>query len=96
MDGEAERSIRIVEYREEVIGLFNSLLQHLRSRGIHLPSEATPREIQRRVLADNSDVDEAHLDKVVRCFEEADYSLHTIGRRQYEAMYLSRRAVLGE
>ncbi|MCX6000826.1 MAG: DUF4129 domain-containing protein, partial [Chloroflexi bacterium] len=96
MDGKAERGIRIVDYRAEVIGLFNSLLQHLRSRGIDIPSEATPREIQRRVLAGNNDVDEAHLEKVVRCFEEADYSLHTIGRCQYEAMYLSRRAVLGE
>ncbi|GAF83517.1 unnamed protein product, partial [marine sediment metagenome] len=91
-----ERLIRIVDYREEIISLFNWLLQRWRSQGIDIPSEATPREIQQIVLSAKMGINEKLLDRIVGCFEETDYSEHLIERRHYEVMYLSQQALLSE
>jgi len=91
-----ERLIMIADYREEIIGLFNSLLERLQSQGIDVRLEATPREIQQRLLSARIGIDERLLDRIVGCFEEADYSQHPIGRRHYEVMYLSQQALFGK
>jgi transglutaminase-like putative cysteine protease len=91
-----ERLIKIADYREEIIGLFNSLLQRLQSQGIGIRLGATPREIQQRLLSAQIEIDERLLDQIVGCFEEADYSQHPIGRHHYEVMYLSQQALFGE
>jgi hypothetical protein len=91
-----ERLIKIADYREEIIRLFNSLLQRLQSQGIGVRLEATPREIQQRLLSARIEIDERLLDQIVGCFEEADYSQHPIVRHHYEVMYLSQQALFGE
>ncbi len=45
-----ERVIRIVDYREEIVGVFNSLLQRFQATGTPMPDEATPRELEARLL----------------------------------------------
>jgi len=91
-----ERQIKIVDYREEIVSLFKSLQEQLRSRGADIPVEATPREIQHIILESEPAIDESGLDSLVACFEEADYSEHPIGRQHYEMMYLSWKAALSE
>jgi hypothetical protein len=61
----------------------------LRLRGIDIAPEATPREVERQVLAVRPEVPKAALNKSICCFEEADYSLHPVSRLNYEDMYLA-------
>ncbi len=47
----AERAIRIVDYREEIVGLYIYLKDWFNHKGLTFPLEATPREIQEIVTA---------------------------------------------
>jgi hypothetical protein len=89
----ARRTIRIVDYREEIVHLFRALVNWFRGIGIELDAELTPREIQRRVLDAGARVPEGPLDRAVSCFEEADYSLHPVDRGSYEDMYLAQAEI---
>ena len=89
---EKKRLIRIVDYREEIISLFNSFLAYLQSQGIQISKNETPRETQRKVLKARK-VGEDELEKVVRCFEEAQYSTHFIERKHYVTMFHSLNQV---
>ena len=89
---EKKRLIRIVDYREEIISLFNSFLAYLQSQGIQVSKNETPRETQRKVLQAGK-VGEDELEKVVRCFEEAQYSTHYIERKHYVIMFHSLNQV---
>lgn len=90
----AHRLLRVVDYREEVVGLYNSLLERARGRGLEIPREATPRDVQ-RIIGEGEGADPDALERVVALFEEAEYSLHPIGRRHYEEMYLAQARLLG-
>ncbi|RLI23979.1 hypothetical protein DRO58_08010, partial [Candidatus Bathyarchaeota archaeon] len=83
-----ERDIRIVDYREEVINLFNSIFDLLRSKGVDISEETTPREFQKAVIDSFSGVNRRALDEFISLFEVAEYSLHPVGRREYEKTYL--------
>lgn len=83
------QSIRIVDYREEIVALFKTILQWARAAGVNAPEDSTPREIEANVAAKLPTVDSEALGAVVRSFEEADYSLHPMTRKQYERMYLA-------
>jgi transglutaminase-like putative cysteine protease len=83
------RIMRIVDYREEVVDLYRRWLDDLRLRGIDPAQEATPREVERQLLAVRPEVPKAALNKSICCFEEADYSLHPVTRLNYEVMYLA-------
>lgn len=83
------RSIRIVDYREEIVGLFAALREWAGVCGVILPPESTPRSIETKLTRQLAGIDDISLDTLVRCFEEADYSIHRIGREQYEEAFLS-------
>jgi len=91
----AEREVRVVDYREEVVRMFNSVIASLREEGIDAKGDFTPREIQREAQARIKKIDGEALDELIGIFEVANYSLHEIGREEYEAAYLSSKAVLG-
>jgi transglutaminase-like putative cysteine protease len=89
----AERPLRIVDYREEIVSLFKTLTDWLLNIGIEFTLEATPREIQRAVQQSGSDIPVSALEDSVSCFEEADFSLHPISRNAYEKMYLAQQKI---
>ena len=82
-------SVRVVDYREEVVRLYNDSLQELRRNGLPLSPESTPREVEDLVRQKWDGGSEAHVGQMVDRFEEADYSLHEVHRDQYVRMYLS-------
>jgi len=86
----ATRPIRIVDYREEIVDLFNKLVEEFRGMGLAVSDEYTPRKIQYLALDAKMDIPEKPLDDAVTCFEEADYSLHSITRGHYVTMYLAQ------
>ncbi len=83
----AEIKIRIVDYDEEVIRLYNEFLRKLASFNIPVKNEMTAREIERLAL-DTNNFDSEPLREATTCFEKAEYSNHMIARRDYEMIYL--------
>ncbi|MBI2964949.1 MAG: DUF4129 domain-containing protein [Chloroflexi bacterium] len=82
--------LRIVDYRQEIVRLFNDFLGRHRSSA-RLGPGATPRDAE-AVLVNKALVsDQAALDVLVSAFEEADYSEHTISRAQFERAWRAWR-----
>ena len=84
----AEIKLRVVDYREEIISLYNEFLGKLASYGILARNEMTAREIESLILRMGDFSPEA-LCKVTALFEKAEYSIHSATRKDYEIMYLS-------
>ncbi len=82
----ASVDFRIVDFREEIVLLYNSFVAWAVNR---VPGSAgrTPRELESILTLSGIDLDFRALNVIVSRFEEADYSEHEIGRRHYEAMY---------
>lgn len=91
----AVRTITIVDYREEIVSLYSSLVGWATSKGVQLPVDATPRFLESRLVKELNGIDEKALDSFLWHFEEADYSTHSTGREQYEKAYLALAAVRG-
>ena len=90
------RSFRVVEFRQEIVRLYNTFVDWAVE---HLPGvsgQASPREVESMLVAAGLRLDQRALDDIISRFEEADYSEHPIARGQYEAMYRSWRAVVEE
>jgi hypothetical protein len=83
--------VRIVDYREEVVRLFNELYHRLCSQFETTTELATPREFLGTVGPYVPDGGDRLLDRVITIFEVANYSLHGIGRNDYVTSYLSIR-----
>jgi hypothetical protein len=83
--------VRIVDYREEVVRLFNELYHRLCSQFETTTELATPREFLGTVGPCVPDGGDRLLDRVITIFEVANYSLHGIGRNDYVTSYLSIR-----
>jgi len=84
----AEINLRVVDYGEENIRLYNEFLEKLASYNIHARNEMTVREIESLILR-TGDFDPKTLWKVTTWFEKAEYSNHPAARKDYEIMYLS-------
>jgi hypothetical protein len=89
----AEIKIRVVDYGEEIIRLYNEFLRKLGSYGIRVQDEMTAREIERLVL-NTGNFDSERLREATTCFEKAEYSNHLIARKDYEIIYLSLKRLL--
>ena len=87
------RNIRIVDYREEIIDLYNALINRLRGLDIDLSPEATPREVKDAVIKAQKNIPEEALNQAFSCFEEADYSIHPVKRKNYKTMYLAQKEI---
>jgi transglutaminase-like putative cysteine protease len=89
----SERRLRIVDYREEIVGLFKDLTTRLREFGVSFAQQATPREIQRAVLHWKEDIPVESLEYSISYFEEADFSTHAVSRDTYKKMYLAQKNI---
>ena len=90
------RSFHVVEFRAEIVRLYNAFVEWHRERVTGISDQATPREVESILVASGSPIDQKDLDQVISRFEEADYSEHPIARQQYEAMYRAWQSVVGE
>ena len=91
----ASRNLRIVDFREEIVRLYNAFLEWARSRAAGVTEQATPREVEALLVSQGLPISQKALDELISRFEEADYSEHHIARRHYEAMYRAWSAVVG-
>lgn len=85
----ASRIVRIVDYREEVVRLYNEMLAYLKTQGISLSVKMTVRDLVRHLEKTIPTLPGEVIDSLVSVFEEANYSLHPIGRSAYEKMFLA-------
>ena len=96
LSSSASRSFRVVEFRAEIVRLYNDFLEWSQVRVTGISDQATPREVESTLVTSGLPIDQRHLDEVISRFEEADYSEHPITRQQYESMYRAWRAVVGD
>ena len=82
-----ETELRIVDYREEIINLYNSVfLRWVANQGIDY-RDLTPVEIKYGLEDRGFKLDP--LSKITEIFILADYSLHDISREDFEEFYLA-------
>ena len=87
--------LRVVDFREEIVRLYNSFVAWAEPQ---VPPTAgrTPRELESVLAASGISMDFRTVAEIISRFEEADYSEHEIGRRQYESMYRAWYTITGE
>ena len=89
---EAERlhtriNIKIVDYREEIIRLFNNRFKEARERFERIKDNYTARELYNYLKEYHPKEAYEPLWALVSLFEEANYSLHVISRDHYTRFY---------
>jgi hypothetical protein len=87
--GNSRTSVSIVDYREEIVRMFNDMCRRFTSA-----DDLTPRELERSLGKEMSETKQRLLGAVVTTFEQANYSLHEIRRADFECMYTSEMGVL--
>ena len=80
------RMIKIVDYREEAIGLFNIILRSTKMKNARISKKLTPREIERMMVSSFRNIDKGRLDRFIGYVEETLYSSHDFTRESYVAM----------
>jgi len=91
----AEGEIRIVDYREEIVDLFNSFFKSAKAKFQGVDDEMTARELQASMLSQVRAAEHDSLETVVSIFEVVDYSLHDVTRKDYERIYVALRQLEG-
>ena len=81
----------VVEFRDDIVKRYNLFLAGMRQKVSGISGKATPREVESVVVASGLSLDQRALEELIARFEEADYSEHDIGRRQFEAAYRAWR-----
>ncbi len=82
------RSIRIVDYREEIIRLYHEIVTMLDASGLVVSPRMTVRDMENILVRILPALSRETVDQLASLFEEANYSLHQITRSAYERMYL--------
>jgi hypothetical protein len=85
----ATRMVRIVDYREEVVRLYNEMLVLLKSQGFPLTFKMTVREVDIQLRKAYPALSVDITKDLIWVFEEANYSLHPIARPAYEIMFMA-------
>ena len=96
LSASAHFEFEVVDFREDIVGRYNSSLQWIRERDPRISEQTTPREVEVMVVDSGMPVDHRAMEVVIARFEEADYSLHEIDRTRFEAMYRARRKIVGD
>ncbi len=97
-DGEevvSEVDVKIVDYREEIVDLFNSFFKSAETRFQGVEDKMTPRELQYTLASQMEAAKQEPLETAVSIFEVADYSLHPVARREYERIYIALKKLEG-
>jgi len=89
----AEAKLRIVDYREEILDLYNAFSDHQRSTQEEIEEHFTPREAMHVLMKYVTEPAHRPLKELTTIFEIADYSTHPIRRREYERFYLAREEI---
>lgn len=87
-------TVHIVDYREEIVRMFNKMCKSFIPAGDRAGNELTPRELERSVGAQMPEKKRRQLDVAVTTFELANYSVHEIRRTDFERMYTSELGIL--
>ena len=87
LPSEGQGQFEVVDFRDDVVQRYNSFLAQARQKVQGISEKATPREVEALVISSGIPVDQRALEELIARFEEADYSEHAIGRRQFEAAY---------
>ena len=95
LPSEGRGQFEVVEFRDDIVKRYNLFLAGMRQKVSGISGKATPREVESVVVASGLPLDQRALEELIARFEEADYSEHDIGRRQFEAAYRAWRR-LGE
>ena len=90
----AQTEFTVVGFREDVVERYNTFLRWVGERVPGVSGQVTPREMEVMVVSSGLYLDQRALEIVISRFEEADYSEHDIGRRQFEAMYRAWRQIV--
>ena len=85
---------RIVDFREEIVRLYNLFVEWAGRQVEGVTERSTPREVELMIATSDVSVDDRALEQIIARFEEADYSEHVITRRQYAAMFRAWSAVV--
>ena len=88
------RSLRVVDFREEIVRLYNEFLDWAKTKTPAVSEQSTPREVELTLVTEGLRVDQKSLDELISRFEEADYSEHPVVRRHYERMYRAWRTIV--
>ena len=83
------RKIRIVDYREEIVALFNHIIDSLAAKEIPVDRMMTAREIEMKLREKYPDIVADTIQGIITGFEAANYSLHPVARKIYTDMYLA-------
>jgi hypothetical protein len=83
----ASRMVRIVDYREEIVRLYNEMVASAKAQGLILSTKMTARNVENRLRKAFPDLSSEVTGSLVSVFEEANYSLHPVSRLEYERMY---------
>ena len=83
------RKIKIVDYREEIVELFNRLIDSLSAKGIAVDHTMTAREIESKLTDKYPGFLADIMKDVVKGFEYANYSLNPVSRKIYVDMYVA-------
>jgi len=84
-------AIKIVDYREEIIRLFNNRFREARERFQSIRDNYTARELYMYLRKETSRPCHEPLRELVFIFEEANYSLHDVDRGQYTQFFRAMR-----
>ena len=96
LSASAQLEFEVVIFRDDIVRRYNSFLPWVRDRDPRISEQTTPREMEVMVVDSGMPVDHRAMEVVIARFEEADYSLHEIDRRRFEAMYRARRRIVGD
>lgn len=88
--GSSWTDVRIVDYREEIVRIFNEMYREYRSSHESAGDEMTARELEIAMRQEVPEHVRKKLGETIRLFEYANYSLHDVRRKDFEEMYLSR------
>jgi hypothetical protein len=76
-------TIRIVDYRQEVACLFNTMKKSAMSSGAIIKDQSTTRDVAATLLGTFTDMDGEKLDKFIYHVEESLYSSHCFDSERY-------------
>ena len=92
--GSSWADIRIVDYREEIVRMFNEMYSAHMSGHDGTGQELTARELELAMRKGMPEKMIKSLGDAIMLFEYANYSLHDIQRKDFEDMYISRMGLM--
>jgi hypothetical protein len=87
------RTLRVVDYIEEIVALFNETFDFSKTKGLRINKDTSPREFQTLMQNTVEVKDNSAVESLVSIFEVADYSLYSLGRTDYERMFLASYSI---